>query len=294
MSEIERILTAKEKKNKKKRFLSLFYQKIKNFLRLKFPKLQQIKFELKKKNTFSGWGMSTQGTCPPWKNNNILENKNFCKAQNELFDFLENNKFYLTQFYYKDANYKKIIEELQWRHYIVFNSVLHTINLSDKNDINIVECGVCDGLTAHFAMKACQFKKKFFSSFLYDAWTELSSTEEDLRFKYAYLNIETTKSNLQQFSENIIYNKGFIPDIFKKAKNPETINWLHIDLNSNAATLKTLEFFYEKIVHNGVILFDDYGGFEETRKIIDNFFENKKGHFLNLPTGQGIFYKNNK
>ena len=42
----------------------------------------------------------------------------------------------------------------------------------------------------------------------------------------------------------------------------------------------------------GVILFDDYGGFDDTRKIIDSFFENKKGHFISLPTGQGIFYKN--
>ena len=38
-------------------------------------------------------------------------------------------------------------------------------------------------------------------------------------------------------------------------------------------------------------LFDDYGGFDDTRKVIDNFFDDKKGHFINYPTGQGVFLK---
>ena len=294
MSEIERILTAKEKKNIKKSLTSIFLKKIKNYIRLKFPKLHQIRSELKKNQTFSGWGMNTYGTCPPWNNLNIHENKIFSSIQEELHKQLKENKFYLTQFYYKDTDYKKILDELQWRHYIVFNSVLHSINFSDQEEVNIVECGVCDGLTVNFAMKACEFKKIHFASYLYDAWAELNSSEEDLRFKYAYLDIETTKYNLKYFAKNTIYNKGFIPDAFINAKNPQKINWLHIDLNSNNATLKTLEFFYNKIIHNGVILFDDYGGFDDTRKIIDNFFKDKKGHFVSLPTGQAIFYKNNK
>ena len=294
MSEIERILTAKEKKNIKKSLTSILLKKIKNYIRLKFPKLYQIRLELKKNQTFSGWGMNTYGTCPPWNNLNIHENKIFSSIQEELHKQLKENKFYLTQFYYKDTDYKKILDELQWRHYIVFNSVLHAINFSESDEINIVECGVCDGLTAHFAMKACEYKDSFFTAYLYDTWAKLNSTDEDLRFKYAYLNIETTKLNLQQFSKNTIYNKGLIPDVFTSVKNPAKINWLHIDLNSSVATLKALEFFYDKIEHNGVILFDDYGGFEETRKAIDNFFKNKKGNFLNLPTGQGVFYKSIK
>ena len=293
MSEVERVLNAKEKKKRKRSLLSKFLKKIKNYVRLKFPRLYKIRLELKKDETFSGWGMNTYGTCPPWNNQNILENKIFNSTHEELLNQLKENKFYLTQFYYEDADYKKILDELKWRHYIVFNSVLHALNFSEEEEVNIVECGVCDGLTINYAMKACEFKKKSFLSYLYDAWAELKSPEEDLRFKYAYLDIETTKYNLKYFSKNTIYNKGFIPDVFINAKNPKKINWLHIDLNSNNATLKTLEFFYKKVVHNGIILFDDYGGFDETRKIIDNFFINKKGHFVSLPTGQGIFYKKN-
>ena len=291
MSEIERILNAKEKKIEQKSLISLFLKKIKKFLSIKFPKLHKIKIELKKKNTFSGWGMSTQGTYPPWNNLSLSENKNFSIAHNGLLDLLKQNNFYLTQFFYKDANYKKIIEELQWRHYIVYNSVLHAINFSKSDKINIVECGVCDGLTAYFAMKACQYKNVLFKAYLYDAWAELKSKDEELRFKYAYLNLETTKLNLQQFSQDVVYNKGFIPEVFASTKSPNKLNWLHIDLNSSVATLQALKFFYDKIEHSGVILFDDYGGFKETRKEIDDFFKDKKGNFLNLPTGQGVFYK---
>ena len=156
-----------------------------------------------------------------------------------------------------------------------------------------MECGVCDGLTVNFAMAACEFKKINYKSYLYDAWEDLSPLSEDLIFDYKYLDVERTKLNLKDFSNKTVYNKGFIPDIFKKENNPQKVHWLHIDLNSNQATKDTLEFFYNKIVENGLILFDDYGGFEDTREIIDNFFYDKKGHFINLPTGQGIFYKKN-
>ena len=66
---------------------------------------------------------------------------------------------------------------------------------------------------------------------------------------------------------------------------------MHIDLNSYKASLSTLDFFYEKVVSGGIILFDDYGGFKETQIIVDNFFLEKEGHFINFPTGQAIFLK---
>ena len=132
-------------------------------------------------------------------------------------------------------------------------------------------------------------KKKSYKGYLYDAWQNLD--DKKLRFQYSYLDLEVTKKNLNIFDPNLIYNKGFIPKIFSTAKNPTNLDWLHIDLNSNEATQSSLDFFYEKLNKGGIILFDDYGGFDDTRKIIDNFFKDKKGHFINYPTGQGAFIK---
>tara|TARA_Y100000996_G_scaffold411867_1_gene396816 strand:- start:1739 stop:2620 length:882 start_codon:yes stop_codon:yes gene_type:complete len=293
MSELERVLNAREKKIKNS-FFSKINNKLKNFLRIIFPKFYEFKDFKKKKQTFSGWGLSTDFTCSPWKNLNENNNLIFNKINKDLIEKVENKKFNLTQFEYKDTDYKKILEELSWRHYVVFNSVLYISNFTENDQINIVECGVCDGLTMNFAMSLCLEKKINFKSYLYDAWADLSVIKnENLRFKYSYLDIETTKKNLNKFSNYSIYNKGFIPEVFEKSENPEKVSWLHIDLNSSEATISALEFFYGRIVNNGIILFDDYGGFEKTRIKIDNFFSDKKGHFINFPTGQGIFYKKN-
>ena len=293
MSEIERVLNIKKKRDKKLSFLSKLWKRTKNYLRIIFPKIYKIKQDLKKKDTFSGWGMTTNTSTPPWKNKNLKENIIFQDEQKSLINKISKETFQLTQFYHEDTDYKKIIEETQWRHYIVFNSILKTLKFTENSEVSLVECGVCDGLTINFAMAACEFKKINYKSYLYDAWEDLSPLREDLMFDYKYLDIERTKLNLKNFLDKTVYNKGFIPDIFEKGNNPKKIHWLHIDLNSNQATKDSLEFFYDKIVENGTILFDDYGSFDDTRKIIDNFFYNKKGHFINLPTGQGIFYKKN-
>ena len=223
------------------------------------------------------------------KNN---ENFLFKELNDQLLKLVLDKKFILTQFQYHDTDYRKIFDELMWRHYIVFNTVNYVIKFNQNDEVNLVECGVCDGLTISYALNLCMKKKLKFKGYLYDAWEELKKSEENLRFNYSYLDINKTKNNLKNFEKNLIYNKGFIPQIFSNSKNPNKINWLHIDLNSTESTLASLEFF-DKLKPHGIILFDDYGGFEETRKVIDEFLSNKKGHFLNSPTGQGIFLNYN-
>ncbi len=287
MSEIERILNLKEKKNKN--LLSKLNLSFKNFLLKIFSKHYDFKEFHKRKKTFSGWGLTTTGTIPPWENKNDDEMFFFKNSVEKLKSLIKQKTFRLTQFEYKDTNYDKIIDELSWRHYVVFNSVLLAIKDKTSNKINLVECGVCDGLTIYFALKACEKRSSSYTGYLYDAWENLKN--DKLRFQYSYLDLEVTKKNLNMFYENLVFNKGFIPKVFDTAKNPDRINWLHIDLNSNEATQSSLNFFYNKITSGGVMLFDDYGGFHETRNIIDDFIKDKKGHFINYPTGQGVFLK---
>ena len=288
MSEIERVLNAKEKKVKKN-FLSKINLLIKNSLNKIFKNYYQFKRFNKKKKTFQGWGLITTDTVPPWKNQDNEENIFFNKTNENLKDLTEKKIFRLTQFEYEGVNYQKIIHELSWRHYIVFNSVLLASKNTSQKEVNLAECGVCDGLTIYFAVKACELLNMGKKIYLYDAWENLEN--DNLRFKYDYLNIDITKKNLENFSNNLIFNKGLIPSVFQKADNPIQINWLHIDLNSSEATQSSLEFFFDKLESGGVILFDDYGGFRDTRKTVDKFFKSKNGHFTNYPTGQGIFIK---
>ncbi len=288
MSEIERILNAREKKGKKN-FLSKINFFIKKNLNIIFGNYYEFNKFKKKKKTFQGWGLITTDTVPPWKNQDNKENIFFNKTNENLKDLADSKDFRLTQFDYEDANYRKILDELSWRHYIVFNSVLLAAKNASQNMINLAECGVCDGLTIYFAAEACKLSNIEKKIYLYDAWENLGN--DKLRFNYDYLNIDITKKNLENFNDNLIFNKGLIPDVFQNAENPAQLDWLHIDLNSSEATKSSLDFFFDKLKLGGVILFDDYGGFEDTRKIIDEFFKNKNGHFTNYPTGQGIFIK---
>lgn len=290
MLELERVLNAKEKKFKKK-FLSKIISYFKNFLKKKFKFFFQFKEFKKKSKTFEGWGLITTDTIPPWKNEINPDVKKFNKALDQLKDLVREKKFNLTQFDYHDTDYNKIIDELSWRHYIVFNSILMASQNSKSKKFNIAEFGVCDGLTIFFALHACNYKNLDHKAYLYDTWKELDEKNEKLRFKYSYLDIEKTKNNLSNFKDYVVFNQGLIPDIFEESDNPNDLNWIHIDLNSSMATFETLNFFYNKLFSGGIILFDDYGGFKETQKIIDKFFLEKEGHFLNLPTGQGIFIK---
>lgn len=252
-----------------------------------------VTFRTIKKPTFSGWGMTTF-TSTPW---DVNSNQSTFKDSNEIVtQKILNGELILSQFsYLNKTQLLKELNNLQWRHYIVFWSAEYVIK-SCKGSNNFVECGVCDGLTIFYAILASKKEGKYY---LYDSWApminkNLHETEEHLEGRYSNLVLDNTKRNLVQFNDSIYYNVGYIPDSFTTSINPDNLCWLHIDINSAFATLESLLYFYPKLASKGIILFDDYAQLEfaETKKLIDNFFEDKDGIFLHLPTGQGIYFKN--
>ena len=89
------------------------------------------------------------------------------------------------------------------------------------------------------------------------------------------------------------FNKGFIPDVFKSAQNPETLIWLHIDLNSSLPTIKSLELFWDLLEPGGVVLLDDYAwiGHKDTQKAVEEWSMDKEMTLFHLPTGQALLIK---
>ena len=283
--------------------------KIKKIIKKNFPNLYDIIFifysyillRRKKDIKFSGWGLQTT-TVIPWESN--LKNNTslgFINAKKKLDQKIRSREFYLAQIenYYETENFSDVLnhyEELNYRHYVVYYSAM--IAYENTKSRNVVECGVCEGITMFFCI-ANYNKDKNFKAYLYDSWEMMRKnelrTEKDLQREknYSYLNFDIIKNNLKDFQSKIIYNKGFIPESFKTSINPENISWLHIDLNSSFPTLEALKFFYPKLEINGVILFDDYGhdGFEDTREVVENFFKDKEIQFLQLMTGQALIIK---
>ncbi len=255
--------------------------------------------------TFAGWGMTTT-TNPPWTYNNNNEIIKFEEIDNKLIQHIKNEKFILTQFGMKEKskntkreieNYLLTLKELKWRHLIVYYSFLLAKKFTHK-EMNIVECGVCDGLTIFYAINAYTKKNYDLKVYLYDSWKKMERkhlNDHELHHlgDYNYLNVNITKNNLRDYTENLIFNVGYIPEVLALSNYPKHLSWLHIDLNSSSPTIEALKFFYEKLNSKGIILFDDYGhkSYEPTKYVIDNFFNNLDGQLIALPTGQAMFIK---
>lgn len=71
------------------------------------------------------------------------------------------------------------------------------------------------------------------------------------------------------------------------------LSFAHIDLNAAAPSRLALEFAYERMIHGGIIVFDDYGhtGYEDQRVAIDGFFDDLPEMPIALPTGQAFVIK---
>jgi O-methyltransferase len=241
--------------------------------------------------TYQGWGLISENTVP-WDGGN--GNEFFLKAQEDMkatFDF-------------SGHVMSDDMDTLMWRHWLISYSIRHVVEFSKCKDLELVECGVANGLTAFFALRELKGlqglgKVDNFKIHLYDSWLpiredDLLSTEKGLAGGYDDINLDKTKNNLAEFSEDTAYYKGYIPEIFEsKPVSIDSVAYLHIDLNAAKPTQAALEYYYSKVMRGGVILFDDYGwdSYRETKEMIDNFFKDKPGMLMPLPTPQAIYYR---
>jgi len=195
-----------------------------------------------------------------------------------------------------------VIDKLLWRHWIVSLCTKHAFEFAKTDEFNFVECGVADGFSALYTLAEINSNKKNLAlskMHLFDSWgpmkkEDLSESESDSEGRYSELELNVTKNNLKKYDDLIVYHKGYIPEIFHQIpKLPNSIVYMHIDLNSTKPTMDSLEYFFPKLVSGGVILFDDYGwnNHKDTKHAVDNFFNDKSGILLALPTAQAIFYK---
>ena len=278
--------------------VSIFQRKVKTFKR--------IRIMLKQKTPrFTGWGMTSKHALP-WdqKNSTDKTGLKFSEVESDLKKLLRDGEFVLTQFqtnssYIEDPS--KYLTHLSWRHYLVYWSAMLATRFTKTSSYNFVEAGTCDGLTIKFAISALENetdRDTNYKIYLYDSWDamkleHLTTKESGAEGHYSYLSIDQTKGNLKQFEEHCEFVKGYIPEVFSENPGPDSLSWLHIDLNSSMPTQKTLEQFVPKLLSGGVVLFDDYGhrGYSETKKVADEFFSEKDGILMPLPTGQAIFFK---
>ncbi len=92
--------------------------------------------------------------------------------------------------------------------------------------------------------------------------------------------------------ENAHVIRGEVPAILAEGA-PDKVSHAHLDLNDATAELGALEFFFDRLVTGGTIIFDDYGwlGYRPQKLAEDAWLAERGYSILELPTGQGLLIK---
>lgn len=233
----------------------------------RWPRLQPVMREVnglvtrRPLPTFSGWMMTTYHQVP-W----IDGPPEFHKAAEDVRGFEGSARNLATE-----------VDAWMWRHWNVAYSVRHAHEHTRAETVTGVECGVEDGLSAHFALTHSTG-----TLHLYDAWDALDPA----------LSQDRTARNLAAHADRLRWHPGIIPDTLADDA-PETVHWLHVDVNAAEPTRAVLEFFWPRIPEGGAVLFNAYGWLhcDPVRRTVNDFLCDKPGTLLPLPTGQAIYQR---
>lgn len=159
---------------------------------------------------------------------------------------------------------------------------------------SMAECGCYQGASAFFLAKENpDVPLHLFDSFKglsEPADRDINSHKDNLPWRKGDLTAteEEAKRTLRYF-DNIVFHKGWIPERFPDVAH-DRFRLVHIDVDLYQPTLDSLDFFYPRLNHRGIIVLDDYGftNCPGAFKAAEEFMANKTEYILHLPTGQGV------
>jgi O-methyltransferase len=186
---------------------------------------------------------------------------------------------------------------------------LHTLVWAAENSLaldgDFVECGVFKGDFAWVVAKMTDFDRQPRTFYLYDTFAGFASAyscgddfpdnPNFLAFAHSVYSDPAIYEEVQlKFASypNVRIVRGILPDTLAEVV-PAKIAFMHIDLNSPAAEIGILRVLFDRVVPNGVIVFDDYGWhqFRKQKQVEDAFMAERGYRILELPTGQGMVIK---
>ncbi len=163
---------------------------------------------------------------------------------------------------------------------------------------DFVECGVNRGGLSRMVINYIQFDKLQKTFYLLDTFKgfdpKVLSEFELQKFKGFAGYPDCYESVVATFApfKNVKIIRGTVPETLPEVK-AERIAYLSIDMNCAAPEAAAVEYFWDKLVPGGVVLFDDYGfsGHHEQKAAHDAFARKHGLSILTLPTGQGLLIK---
>jgi len=182
------------------------------------------------------------------------------------------------------------------RCYVIYQFCRHCLYLEG----DFAECGVCKGgsafLIADTLMNSSVHNKQIH---LFDTFMGMPEmTKQDPASnavsvgQFGDTSLPAVKEYLRKFPF-VVFHPGLIPETLQAVKDRQ-FAFVHIDVDLYQTHLDCCNFFYNRTVKGGILIFDDYGtSFFRTsaRQAVDDFFKQKLEKPIALHTGQGIVFK---
>lgn len=171
-----------------------------------------------------------------------------------------------------------------------------------ENDISgdFVECGVWRGGNGILAKKLFERMGSDKKVWMFDTFEGMTAptqfdvvasnkslaevkykkTKKDTHSEWAYASLEDVKRNCESSAVNlssIKFVKGDVcKTLAKKSNLPKEISILRLDTDWYESTKAELESLYPILSKRGVLIVDDYGYWEGSRKAVDEYFEKRQ------------------
>lgn len=181
-------------------------------------------------------------------------------------------------------------------------NVIKSCKYCVENDIpgDFVECGVWRGGNGIIARKIFERMKSDKKVYMYDTFAGMTrptkfdvksvskqpainkfySQQTDDHNKWCYASLDEVKNNCLNSNLNLNKFKFIKGDVCKtlieKSNLPEKICVLRLDTDWYESTKVELEMLYPILSQKGVLILDDYGNWEGSKKAVDEYFNSKK------------------
>lgn len=202
------------------------------------------------------------------RNISALEDPTFCRA-------------------WEDNTLNDSDEAILWRRYLLACAAAHAMQLSG----DFVECGVYAGTgvkTVVDYLGGTSFPRTFWG---YDTF-DFNPVEGHAFPGQSEGFYEMVCDRFAEYPQ-VRMIKGLIPSSFDQGC-PESVSYLHIDLNNADGEIAALERLFDRVVQGGLIMLDDYewsGIYRPQKKAEDQWFQERNYRVFPLPTGQGLVIK---
>lgn len=198
---------------------------------------------------------------------------------------------------------------------------VNALNYILDNNIEgvIVECGVESGDFEYLWIEQLKKRNQIRDIYMYDTFNGLTEPGEydytantavlykmdanevynvwkknqinEITNTWCYRPLEYIKKRLNETNypqEHLFYIKGDVLDTLKIKENlPDKIAILRLDTDWYKSSLFELEMLYDRVVENGVIIFDDYYHWDGQRRATDDFFKSRNLNYIIQPIYNG-------